>query len=320
MRAMVVSRTGGPEVLELQERPDPTPGDGELLVDVAAAGVNFIDVYQREGRYPVPLPFVAGSEGAGTVRDVGAGVDGIRPGDRVAWAMLPGTGYTDVALVPAARAVPVPDGVTTEQAAAVLLQGMTAQFLCTSTYAVRPGDTVVVHAAAGGVGLLLTQLVTARGGRVVGTASTPEKAALARAAGATEVVGYDEVADRVRSLTGSAGVPVVYDGVGAGTFDISLACLARRGMLVLFGASSGPVPPVDPMTLMQRGSLFLTRPTLGDYVQGGELHERASAVLDAVAGGALDVRVGQRYPLADAGRAHQDLQGRRTTGKSLLLP
>jgi len=319
VRAIVVSRTGGPEVLELVERPDPEPGEGQLLVDVEAAGVNFIDVYQREGRYPMRLPYVAGSEGAGTVRELGDGVDGVRPGDRVAWAMVGGTGYTDSAVVPAARAVPVPDGVSSEQAAAVLLQGMTAHFLCTDAYAVRPGDDVLVHAAAGGVGLLLTQLVTARGGRVIGTASTGEKAALARAAGAAEVLPYDGIADRVRELTDGRGVPVVYDGVGAATFDASLDCLARRGTLVLFGASSGAVAPFDPIRLM-RGSLYLTRPTLGDYVQGPELHARAGAVLEAVADGALDVRVGARYPLADAGRAHEDLQARRTTGKSLLVP
>ena len=322
MRAVVVSRTGGPEVLEVQERPDPEPGPDELLVDVEAAGVNFIDVYQREGRYPLALPFVAGSEGAGVVRSVGAQVQDVRPGDRVAWAMLPGSGYTSAALVPAARAVPVPDGVTTEQAAAVLLQGMTAHYLCESTYAVRPGDDVVVHAAAGGTGLLLTQMVAAKGGRVLATVSTEEKEALARGAGAAEVVRYDreDVAERVRALTDGRGVPVVYDGVGRATFDASLACLARRGLLVLFGAASGAVPPFDPIRLMS-GSLFLTRPTLGDYaVDRDELLARSGAVFRQVAEGALDVRIGQRYALDEAARAHEDLSGRRTTGKSLLLP
>jgi NADPH2:quinone reductase len=322
VRAVVVSRTGGPEVLEVQELPDPEPGPDQLLVDVEAAGVNFIDVYQREGRYSLELPFVAGSEGAGVVRAVGTSVDDVRAGDRVAWAMLPGTGYTSAAVVPAARAVPVPDGVSTEQAAAVLLQGMTAHYLCESTYAVQRGDDVLVHAAAGGTGLLLTQMVTAKGGRVIATVSTDEKAELARGAGAAEVVRYDreDVVEQVRRLTGGRGVPVVYDGVGQATFDASLACLARRGVLVLFGASSGPVPPFDPIRLMS-GSLFLTRPTLGDYaVDRDELLARSGAVFSQVAAGSLDVRIGQRYGLDDAARAHEDLAGRRTTGKSLLLP
>jgi NADPH:quinone reductase len=323
VRAIVVSRTGGPEVLELQERPDPEPGAGELLVDVEAAGVNFIDVYQREGRYPMDLPFVAGSEGAGVVRAVGEGVADVRPGDRVAWAMVPGTGYTTSAVVPAERAVPVPDGVGTEQAAAVLLQGMTAHFLCQSTYPVRPGDDVVVHAAAGGVGLLLTQMVARKGGRVIGTVSTEEKAALAVEAGAADVVRYDrdDVATQVRRLTGDRGARVVYDGVGRTTFEGSLDCLAPRGMLVLFGASSGAVPPVDPMTLAGHGSLFLTRPSLAHHVASREeLVERAAAVLQQVASGDLAVRIGGRYRLEDAATAHEDLQARRTTGKSLLLP
>ena len=323
MRAVVVNRTGGPEVLELEERPEPSPGPGDLVVDVDAAGVNFIDVYQREGRYPMPLPYVAGSEGAGVVREVGPEVQDVAPGDRVAWAMVAGSGYTTTAVVPADRAVPVPEGVSTEQAAAVLLQGMTAHFLCRTTYPVQPGDDVVVHAAAGGVGLLLTQLVTRLGGRVLATVSTAEKEALARAAGAAEVVRYDteDVAERVRGLTGGRGAAVVYDGVGASTFGASLDCLAPRGMLVLFGASSGAVPPFDPMTLAGKGSLFLTRPSLGHYVADrAELLERAGDVLARVRDGGLDVRVGARYPLQDARRAHEDLAGRRTTGKSLLLP
>ena len=322
MRAVVVSRTGGPEVLEVQELPDPEPGPEQLLVDVEAAGVNFIDVYQREGRYSLELPFVAGSEAAGVVRAVGASVGDVQVGDRVAWAMLPGTGYTSAAVVPAARAVPVPDGVSTEQAAAVLLQGMTAHYLCESTYAVQHGDDVLVHAAAGGTGLLLTQMVTARGGRVLATVSTDEKAELARGAGAAEVVRYDreDVVEQVRRRTGGRGVPVVYDGVGQATFDASLACLARRGVLVLFGASSGAVPPFDPIRLMS-GSLYLTRPTLGDYAADrDELLARSAAVFGEVAAGTLDVRIGQRYALDEAARAHEDLSGRRTTGKSLLLP
>lgn len=319
----MVSRTGGPEVLELLERPDPAPGAGELLVDVEAAGLNFIDVYQREGRYPLELPFVAGSEAAGTVRAVGSGVTGVREGDRVGWAMVPGTGYTTAAVVPAERAVPVPDDVTSEQAAAVLLQGMTAHFLCRSTYRVQPGDDVLVHAGAGGVGLLLTQMVARLGGRVLTTVSTDEKEELSRAAGAAEVVRYDreDVAERVRALTGGRGVRVVYDGVGRSTFEASLDCLAPRGLLVLFGASSGPVPPMDPMTLQAHGSVFLTRPTLGHHVADrDELLRRAHDVLQQVRDGSLDVRIGARYRLDEARRAHEDLQARRTTGKCLLLP
>lgn len=322
MRAVVVSRTGGPEVLELQELPEPVPGPDDLLVDVEAAGLNFIDVYQREGRYRLALPFVGGNEGAGVVRQVGAQVTGVQPGDRVAWAMLPGTGFTTVAVVPAARAVPVPEGVSTEQAAAVLLQGMTAHYLCETTYPVRSGDDVVVHAAAGGVGLLLTQMVAAKGGRVIGTVSTQEKEDLARGAGAAEVVRYDreDVVERVRALTGGRGVRVVYDGVGNDTFAGSLECLAPRGMLVLLGASSGAVPPVDPMVLA-KGSLFLTRPGLAHYcADRDELLLRAGEVFAQVADGRLDVRIGARYGLEEVARAFEDLEARRTTGKSLVLP
>jgi NADPH:quinone reductase len=321
VRAVVVSRTGGPEVLEVAERPDPSPGAGELLVDIEAAGVNFIDVYHREGRYPLDLPFVAGSEGAGTVRQVGDGVDDVAVGDRVAWAMVPGTGYASSTVVPADRAVPVPAGVTGEQAAAVLLQGMTAQFLVTTTYRVRDGDDVLVHAAAGGVGLLLTQLATAAGGRVLATTSTEDKAELARAAGAVEVLRYEDVPDRVRELTGGRGVQVVYDGVGQATFEASLSSLATRGTMVLFGASSGPVPPFDPQRLNALGSLFLTRPSLGHHIADrGEQLERAADVLGRVADGSLDVRIGGRYRLDEAGRAHEDLEARRTAGKLLVLP
>ena len=231
MRAVVVTRTGGPEVLELQERPDPSPGPQELLVDVDAAGVNFIDIYQREGHYPLALPFVAGSEGAGVVREVGDSVQDLAPGDRVAWAMVTGAGYASATVVPADRAVPVPEGVTTEQAAAVLLQGMTAHYLCRTTFPVSPGDDVLVHAGAGGVGLLLTQMVSAAGGRVIATVSSEEKESLARGAGAAEVVRYDheDVLERVRALTDGRGVAVVYDGVGRATFDASLECWPRAG-------------------------------------------------------------------------------------------
>ena len=323
MRAVMVRRTGGPDVLELSDLPDPAPGAGELLVDVEAAGLNFIDIYQREGRYPLPLPFVTGLEGAGVVREVGEDVEGVRPGDRVAWAMVNGAGCATRAVVPADRAVPVPDGVSTEQAAAALLQGMTAHFLCETTCPVQPGDDVLLHAAAGGVGLLLTQMVARKGGRVIGTVSTDEKEALARDAGAAEVVRYDreDVVERVRALTDGRGVRVVYDGVGQATVDASLDSLAPRGMLVLFGAASGAVPPIDPMTLAGKGSLFLTRPSLAHYAADrDELLGRASDVFEQVRSGQLDVRIGARYPLEQVAQAHEDLAARRTTGKSLVLP
>ncbi|MDQ4007488.1 MAG: quinone oxidoreductase [Actinomycetota bacterium] len=323
MQTVVVERTGGPEVLELQERPAPEAGPGELVVDVAACGVNFIDIYQRSGQYPMDLPFVAGSEGAGVVRSVGEGVTEVTVGDHVAWAGVSGGGYTSQALVPAERAVPVPEGLHDESAAALMLQGMTAHYLCESTYPVQAGDDVLVYAAAGGVGLLLTQMVARKGGRVIATTSSAEKARLAREAGAAEVIDYTEadVAAEVRRLTDGAGVAVVYDGVGRSTFDASLDSLRRRGTLVLFGGASGPVPPVDPQTLNSKGSLYLTRPTLAHYVADrDELRWRASDVLGSAARGELSVRIGARYPLAEAGRAHEDLAGRRTTGKLLLIP
>ncbi|MDP3891582.1 quinone oxidoreductase [Nocardioides sp.] len=322
MRAVVVEQTGGPEVLQVQDRPTPEPGPDEVRVDVAAAGVNFIDTYQRSGAYPLETPFVLGSEGAGTVSAVGAEVSDLAVGDRVAWAMVNGAGYAEQVLLPAARAVPVPGAVDTETAAAVMLQGMTAHYLATSTFEIRPGHTALVHAAAGGAGLLLTQLVTARGGRVIGTTSTREKAELALAAGASDVVLYTEqdLVTEVRRLTGDRGVDVVYDGVGADTFEASLDCLAVRGTMVLYGAASGPVPPFGPQVLNAKGSLFLTRPALAHYVVGDELTERATAVLDAVAAGELDVRIGGRYSLDQAADAHRDLTSRRTTGKLLLIP
>ena len=323
MRAVVVEQTGGPEALQVKEIEKPDPGPGQVLVDVAAGGVNFIDVYQRIGQYPRQLPFVVGSEGAGTVSAVGPGVAGIAVGDRVAWAMVDDCGYAEQALVPADRAVVVPDGVDSETAAAVILQGMTAHFLCESTYPARSGETALLHAAAGGVGLLLTQMLSAKGVRVLATTSTEEKAELARAAGAAEVLRYTEadVGAEVRRITDGRGVDVVYDGVGRSTFDASLDCLRPRGMMVLFGASSGPVPPLDPQVLNRKGSLFLTRPSLTHYIATREeLLERAGSVLDQVAEGRLDVRIGGRYPLEEAGRAHEDLQGRRTTGKLLVVP
>ena len=323
MRAIQITESGGPEVLIPTELPDPTPGPGELLVEVAVAGVNYIDTYQRQGIYTMPLPFVPGLEGAGRVREVGAGVTGFATGDRVAWANTLG-GYAELAAIPADDAAPVPDGVSDEAAVGAALQGMTAHYLLHDSHPVRAGEDVLVHAAAGGVGLLLTQWATRLGARVIATVSTAEKEELARGAGAAEVIRYTEVDDlaaEVRALTGGAGVAAVYDGVGRDTFDASLASLARRGILVLFGASSGPVPPVDPQRLNAAGSLFLTRPKLHDHIATrDELTARAAAVYAAVAAGELDVRIGHRYPLADARTAHEDLQGRRTTGKLLLQP
>jgi NADPH2:quinone reductase len=321
--ALVVTRHGGIDVLAVEDRPAPEPGAGEVLVEVAAAGVNFIDVYQREGVYPTPTPFVGGNEGAGTVVATGAGVDGVRPGDRVAWPQSLGSAARWAAL-PASALVPVPDGVDLETAAAVMLQGLTAHYLTTSTYAVQPGDVALVHAAAGGVGQLLVQMVRARGGSVVATAGGPDKCATARALGAEHVIDYravDDVAGEVRRLTDGRGVDVAYDGVGKDTFDASLASLRPRGMLVLFGAASGQVPPFDVQRLNAGGSLFLTRPSLGHHLATREeLTWRAGEVLRAVADGSLHVAVGGRYPLAEAASAFADLEGRRTQGKLLLIP
>ncbi|WP_338595636.1 quinone oxidoreductase [Saccharopolyspora sp. SCSIO 74807] len=322
MRAIRVQATGGPEVLELAEADRPAPGPGELLVEVAASGVNFIDTYQRSGVYSMPLPFTPGSEGAGTVAEAGPDVAGFTAGDRVAWAMTPGS-YAEYAVVPAAKAVRIPEGLEDRTAAAAALQGMTAHYLIASTHPVREGETALVHAAAGGMGLLLTQLIKARGGRVIGTVSTDEKERLARGAGADEIIRYTEadVAEGVRELTGGRGVDVVYDGVGKDTFDASLASLRPRGTLALFGAASGPVPPVDPQRLNSAGSVFLTRPSLASYLlDRDELDWRAGEVFGAIADGRLDIRIGGSYPLADARKAHEDLEGRRTTGKLLLLP
>src|SRR3954447_2757127 len=321
MRAIVVTRNGGPDVLELGDEPEPRAGDGQVVVALEAAGVNFRDVYEREGRgaYANAPPLVAGAEGAGTVVSVGDGVDGIAEGDRVAWAAAPGS-YAERVAVKAASAVKVPDGVSSELAAAALLQGMTAHYLCVSTYAVQEGDDVLVHAAAGGVGLLLTQMVKLRGGRVIATTSSEEKGELARGAGADATIGYEGFAERVRELTGGDGVAVVYDGIAADTFDGSLASLRRRGMLVLYGQASGPVPPYD-LEQLRKGSLYVTRPGLPDYVATREeLEWRAGEVLGWIAEGRLDLRVGERYALEDARRAHEDLEARRSTGKLLLVP
>lgn len=322
MRAILVNRHGGPEVLEPADVSEPAPGQGDILIDVAASGVNFLDVYHRSGAYPTQPPFVPGSEGAGTVSAVGESVDGVKVGDRVAWAMLPGS-YATTAAVPAERAVPIPEGVAAEDAAAVLLQGMTAHYLTHATYPVQPGDTVLVHAAAGGMGLLLTQVVKLCGGRVIGTVSTAEKEKLARDTGADEVIRYAEtdVTQAVRELTGGTGVAAAYDGVGRDTFDASLASLRPRGTLALFGQASGAVPPVDLQRLNAAGSVFVTRPSLPHHVADrSELLERAGDVLEWVASGRLRLHIGGRYALEEAHAAHADLEARRTTGKLLLLP
>ncbi|WP_125775359.1 quinone oxidoreductase family protein [Antribacter gilvus] len=327
MRAVVAREAGGPEVLSVTEVPDPSPGSGEVLVRVAAAGVNFIDTYRRSGVYPMEYPHAVGVEGAGVVESLGEGVTGFAIGDRVAWNEAPGS-YAELAVVPAANAVHVPDGLSLETAAALPLQGMTAHYLVASTFPVSPGHDVLLHAGAGGVGLLATQLAVARGARVLTTVSSAEKAALSRAAGAAHTIDYAAMGDvsselpaAVRELTDGEGVHVVYDGVGRTTFDASLASLRTRGMLVLFGGASGQVPPFDAQRLNRGGSLFLTRPTLGHYLlTREELEWRAAEVLGAAAAGTLDVRVGSTLPLADAAEAHRALEGRRTTGKVLLVP
>lgn len=314
MRAVVVTRFGGPDVLEVREEPDPVAGPEDLLVAVEAIGVNYRDIYEREGRYGGEAPLINGIEGAGTV------VAGPGAGERVAWLGARGS-YAELVRVPAARAVPVPDGTTSETAAAVLLQGVTAHYLAKDVYPVRPGDHVLVHAAAGGVGLLLTQIVKRLGGRVIATTSGGEKAELARDAGADEVIGYEGFGERVRELTAGEGVAAAYDGVGRATFDESLASVHTRGTMVLFGAASGPVAAFDPMRLEHEGSLFLTRPGLRDYTSDREeLLARAGDVFSWLADGSLKVRIGGRYPLEEAPRAQKDLAARRTTGKLLLVP
>ena len=322
MQVIQVRAYGGPEVLTPTELATPEPGAGEVRVDLVATGVNFIETYQRTGYYPVALPYVPGAEGAGTVSAVGPGVDSVRVGDRVASVDIPGS-YAQQALVAADRVVPLPDSITSESAAAALLQGLTAHYLLFDSYPVRPGDVVLVHAAAGGMGLLLTQLATMLGAQVIGTVSTPDKEASARQAGATEVIRYTEsnVVDEVKRITGGLGVAVAYDGVGKDTFESSLASLRLRGTLVLYGAASGAVPAFDPQRLQAAGSVFLTRPTLRHHIATpSELEARSADLFGWIADGTLCVRVHERYPLAQARRAHEDLQGRRTTGKLLLVP
>ncbi|QSZ48460.1 quinone oxidoreductase [Paenarthrobacter sp. OM7] len=318
--AIVAQQPGGPEVLEYASVKIPKPGPGQLLIKVAAAGVNFIETYQRSGTYKVEYPFTPGAEAAGTVESVGEGVAEFSVGDRVATAEGSRT-YAEYAVVEAAKALPVPDGVDDHTAAALPLQGITAHYLMNSSFRVEPGHTVLLHAGAGGVGLLLTQLLKARGARVITTVSSDEKADLSTLAGADEVLRYEGFADRVRELTDGEGVNVVYDGVGKDTFDDSLKSLRIRGAMVLFGAASGPVPPFDPQRLNAAGSLTLTRPTMAHFVQNAqERRWRSAEIFDAAANGTLTVRVGATYPLAEAAQAHRDLEGRRTTGKVLLVP
>lgn len=327
MRAVVARAPGSPEVLSLVDLPDPEAGPGELVVRVAVAGVNFIDTYRRSGLYRMSYPHVVGTEGAGEVVAVGPGVDGFSVGQRVAWLTSAGS-YAELAVVRAADALVVPAGLDDETAAALAMQGLTAHYLTSSTVELAAGDDVLLHAAAGGVGLLATQLAARRGARVIGTVGTPEKEALAREAGAAEVIRYRELADLtaelpplVRSLTGDVGVRVAYDSVGKDTFDASLASLRPRGTLVLFGASSGPVPPFDLQRLNAAGSVYVTRPSVGAYTATrDELEWRAGEVFGLAASGRLTVRIGARFPLAEAADAHRALEGRQTTGKVLIHP
>ena len=322
MKAIRVHAFGGPEMLRLEEVAAPVPGPGQALVSVEAAGVNYIDTYHRTGAYKVPLPLAIGQEGAGVVTALGPGVSTVRIGDRVAWTGIFGS-YAEAVAVPADRLVPLPPGVTTRQGAAAMLQGMTAHYLACSTFPLKPGDTCLVHAGAGGVGLLLTQIAKLRGARVITTVSTEDKAALSRAAGADVVVRYttENFEAVVRDVTGGRGADVVYDSVGRDTFVKSLDCLAPRGMLVLYGQSSGAVGPFDPQILSAKGSLFLTRPTLVTYIASrSELDARASDVLGWIAAGRLRLRTEFEFPLADAAAAHRALEGRQTTGKVLLIP
>jgi NADPH:quinone reductase len=322
MKAIRISEPGGPEVLKLSEIERPTPGAGEVLVRLEASGLNFIEIYQRKGQYQRPLPYTPGAEGAGVVEEVGEGVMDFKQGDRVASAGVGGS-YAEYALVPATQLVPLPEGVSTELAAAVMLQGMTAHYLVHSTYELGEGETCLVHAAAGGVGLLLTQMAKRLGANVVGTVSTEEKAALAREAGADEVILYtkENFAEEVRRLTQGKGLEVVYDSVGASTFEKSLGCLGPRGMMVLYGQSSGPAPSFDPQVLNAKGALYLTRPSLAHYTRTrDELLWRAGDVLGWVASGELKVRVDSRFKLAEAAEAQRKLESRKTSGKVLLVP
>ncbi|MBA2684717.1 MAG: quinone oxidoreductase [Gemmatimonadaceae bacterium] len=320
MKGIQIKRYGGPEVMEYGELPDPVPGEGEVLVRVKVAGVNFTDTYQRTGLYPGALPFTPGVEGVGIVEKLGSGVTDVEVGARVGWVMIKG-GYAELVALPAQRLVPIPDAIDDRTAAALLLQGMTAHFLLTDCYRVKNGEWILIHAAAGGVGLLMTQIAHRIGARIIGTTSTDEKAALAREAGADEIVLYtkEDFQEAARRITEGVGVSVVYDSVGKTTFLKSLDSLEPRGYMVLFGGSSGPAPSIDPMILNPKGSLFLTRPTLGNYVSTREeLLRRAADIFGWAAKGELEVRAVHDYALADAAMAHEDLEGRKTTGKILL--
>ena len=322
MKAIRVHSPGGPEALRYEDVPQPSPAAGDVLVKVEAAGVNYIDVYQRTGMYKVATPFTLGQEAAGVVTAVGPGVSDPKPGDRVAYTSILGA-YAEYAVVPADRVVVLPDGVTTRQAAAAMAQGMTAHYLACTTYPLKAGDTCLVHAAAGGVGLLLCQIASRRGARVIGTVSTREKAALARDAGARDVILYTEqdFEAEAKRLTNGLGLQVVYDSVGKTTFEKGLNCLARRGMMVLYGQSSGPVGSFDPQVLNQKGSLFLTRPTIAHYIATrAELVARAGEVLAWVKSGTLKLRIEHEFSLAEAAEAHRALEARKTTGKLLLIP
>jgi NADPH:quinone reductase len=325
MKAIRIHRHGGPEVLQYEDVPDPIPKPGEALVKIDAAGINFIDTYQRSGAYKIPLPAIAGQEGGGTIVALGEHLPDTNPvkaGDRVAWTGILGS-YAELQAISVDRLVVLPAGVTTKQGAAMMLQGMTAQYLACSTYRLKAGDTCLVHAGAGGVGLLLTQIAKLRGARVITTVSTEAKAKLSRDAGADHVVMYTshDFEEAVKTITDGRGVQVVYDSVGQTTFAKSLNCLAVRGMLVIFGQSSGPVPPIDPHVLGQKGSLFLTRPTLVNYIASrAELQRRSSDLFGWITVGKLRLRMEFEFPLKEAARAHQALEGRETTGKVLLIP
>jgi len=322
MKVIEITEVGGPEALTLAERDTPSPGPGEILIRQTAVGLNFIDTYYRSGLYPMALPGVLGSEGAGVVEMIGKDVTRFKVGDRAAYAGGFGA-YAEARVYPADRAVRLPDGVSDELAAAVMLKGMTAEFLLHRCFTVLPGHTVLIHAAAGGVGGLLVQWAKALGARVIGTAGSSDKAAIARDHGADEIILYrqEDVAERVRALTGGEGVAVAYDSVGRDTIDGSLASLKRRGWLVTFGNASGPPPAIDPLRLMRGGSLILTRPTLVDYVSTTkELDASAAAVFEAIQTGAIHPQIGQRFALKDAADAHRALEGRETTGATLLIP
>lgn len=322
MKAIRIYENGPPEVMKLESVPIPEPGEGEVLVRIGAAGLNFIDVYHRLGQYAASLPFTPGMEGAGIAEAVGEGVSHVQPGDRVAYAMQIGA-YAEYALVPAWKTVTIPASVSIEQAAAVILQGITAHYLSHGSYPLSEEDTALVHAAAGGTGQLLVQMAKLRGARVIGTCSTEEKAALAKKAGADEVILYtkEDFHTATMALTDGKGVDVVYDSVGQATFDKSLDCLRPRGYMILYGAASGPVPPFDPQTLNRKGSLFLTRPTIGHYMASREeTLERSGDIFNWMVSGKLQVRIDQTFPLAEAAEAHRYIQGRKTKGKVLLIP